>query len=407
MKKIPELAFISILIVLLYSSAYADQKVELDTLVKGNTTFAVDLYRKVSSTDGNIFFSPYSISTVLAMTYGGARGDTEEQMAKTMKFTLKQNRLHPAFAKLQKRINLVQRKTKVKLLVANSLWPRFGYTLLDEYLYLTKTFYQYLITPLDYQSSPETARRTINQWVEDKTQEKIKELLKPSHVTVLTELILVNAIYFKGDWEKAFKESETKEAPFYLSDNQTGKTSFMKQKGDFRYGENNDLQILELPYQGRDLSMFVILPKERGKLVQIENKLSPENLNRWTKFVTSTEVTVFLPRYRIASSFSLNKTLKSLGMVDAFNSAKADFSGITGGRNLFISQVIHKAFVDVNEKGTEAAAATAVIALRGMMKQTQPVVFKADHPFLFLIRENRSGSLLFFGRVNDPSATER
>ena len=254
-----------------------------------------------------------------------------------------------------------------------------------------------LITSVDY-GNAEAACHTINTWVEERTESKIKDLIPSRILDGLTRLVLVNAIYFKGNWASQFDQSLTNDVPFWVTSDKQVQVPMMTQKHEFRYGEGNGLQILELPYAGDDFSMIVLLPREIGGLVKLEESLTVENLGRWVRNLWETEVVVFLPRFEITFPFRLDDTLKSMGMVDAF-SGKADFSGMDK-EPLFISAVLHKAFVAVNEEGTEAAAATAVIMARG--SPSLPPIFRADHPFVFLIRENSTGSILFLGRVVNP-----
>ena len=375
------------------------RRASVDVVVEGNTEFALDLYQRLRSREGNLFFSPYSISTALAMTYAGARGCTESQMAQVLHFPLDQEQLHPAFAWLEASLRDVGKKGRVQISVANSLWPHQRLALLDQFLALTKRYYGVQITAVDY-GRTEEARHMINAWVAEKTENKIKELLKPEMLGPLTVMVLVNAIYFKGDWASQFDEQRTHKAPFSITPEEQVQVMMMTQKHELRYAEAGGLQVLELPYAGEDLSMFVLLPAEVGGLADLEDRLTVETLERWTKYLWETEVQVFLPRFEVTLPIQLGETLESMGMPDAF-SGTADFSGMAKGQ-LFISEVVHKAFVKVNEEGTEAAAATAVIMARGA---PPPVpTFRADHPFLFLIRENATGSILFLGRVVDPAS---
>lgn len=379
-------------------------KLDTETTVKGNTAFAIDLYEKLKGAKGNLFFSPYSISTALAMTYAGARGNTENQMAQTLHFTLHQKQLHPAFASLEAGLNAVQERGNIQLNVANALWPQKGYVFLEEFLALTKEFYGVLITPVDYNGDREAARAKINAWVEGKTANKIKDLIGPGILDVLTRLVLVNAIYFKGNWASQFNEKQTTDAPFWLASGESIETPLMAQQRSFRYAGYEGLQVLELPYIGDTLSMIVLLPNKIDGLVELESSLTVENLEKWIGHLWMTEVQVFLPKFKLSSQFRLDGTLKSMGMRDAFDMNKADFSGMDGKENwLYIGAAIHKAFVEVNEEGTEAAAATAVLVL-GKSISMPPPIFRTDHPFVFLIRDNPSGSILFFGRVVNPAS---
>jgi len=375
---------------------------DIEVLVKGNTTFALDLYGRLKEAEGNLFFSPYSISTALAMTYAGARGNTEAQMSRTLHFTLGQKRLHPAFAALDGKLSAVQERGNIQLRVANALWPQQGYTFLDDYLALMKEYYGVLITSLDY-GDAETARGIINAWVEEKTEEKIKDLIGAGVLNAMTRLVLTNAIYFKGNWASQFDKAVTERAPFWVTPDETVKVPMMAQKHEFGYAESDEWQMIDLPYVGDELAMILLLPRQVDGLAELESSLTADALREWTTRLWRREVRVFLPRFKLECKLELAGKLVSMDMADAFNDDKADFSGMDGSKWLCISNVIHQAFVDVNEEGTEAAAATAVVmALKAA--PPPPAVFRADHPFVFLIRENMTGRILFIGRVTNPSA---
>ncbi|CAG0935488.1 antithrombin III [Thermoflexales bacterium] len=371
----------------------------VEAVVQGNTEFALAFYQKLRTEEGNLFFSPHSISTALAMTYAGARGNTAVQMAQALHCLLEQEQIHPAFASLEAQLSDIGRKGHIQLKVANALWPQVGYPFLEAFLALTKQYYGVRITAVDY-GDAETARGIINIWVEEKTENKIQELIPPGLLDALTTLVLVNATYFKGNWASQFDQGRTSNAPFWVTSDKPVQVPMMTQEHEFRYGESDGLQILELPYAGDDLSMVVLLPQEIDGLTQLEDSLAVENLGLWTRNLWETEVLVSLPRFEIAFPFRLDDTLKSIGMVDAFGGS-ADFSGMDGTKSLFIGAALHKAFVAVNEEGTEAAAATAVTMARGL--PTPPPSFRANHPFIFLIRENHTGSILFLGRVVNPA----
>ena len=396
------IAILVVLFVDFHISLLTAKETDVKTLVEGNTKFAFDLYAKLKEEEeGNLFYSPYSISTALAMTYAGAMGNTEKQMAEVLHFILKDEGLHSAFAELQTQLNIVQKKGEIKLDVANSIWGQEGYDFLKEFLDVINEYYRGKVKFVDFIKACEDARNQINEWVEQKTKNKIKELIKPGILVPLTRLVLVNAIYFKGKWENEFEKKLTKDTPFWVTPEDTVHCPMMHQKSNFNYYENDSLQILELPYLGDDLSMIVLLPKQIDGLKKLENSLTIDNLNKWMN-VSNQEIEVYLPKFKMISEFSLGKTLSAMGMTDAFIPHKADFSGINGSRELFISDVIHKAFVDVNEEGTEAAVATAVVMKKILSVPKQPIVFRADHPFIFLIR-NVSGSILFIGRMVDPT----
>lgn len=379
---------------------------DVQKVVNSNSAFAFDLYQQLRSSEGNLFFSPYSISTALAMTYAGARGNTQTQMGKTLRFSLDQEELHPAFAELQAGLNDLQKGNNFELYIANSLWPQHDYKFLDEYLSLTKKHYGISITPVDFVNAAEATRKQINTWVEDKTKDKIKDLIPPKSFNDLTRFVLVNAIYFKGHWDCQFDPEHTKDAHFYVSPLKSIDVPMMKQEESFRYAEFRSLQIVELPYRSKDLSMLILLPRRIEGIKKLEEILSIENLNIWRNSLHERKVIVFLPKFTIDSRFMLGNPLIAMGMVDAFIFGQANFAGMDGRSDwLFISGVIHRAYVNVDEQGTEAAAATATVGMAGFA--ALPPTFRADHPFLFLIQENKTGSILFIGRVTDPTETNK
>ena len=392
----------------------ADSEVQRQTVVQGNNEFALALFARLRENQGNLFFSPYSISTALAMTYAGARGQTETQMAKVLHFPtlagekvppepfMQEGQFHSAFGVVVKDLNQRAKKGNYELAVANALWGQKGYKLLNDFLKLIETEYDGRLTEVDFVTATESARQTINAWVEQKTRDKIKELIKPGVVDAMTRLVLTNAIYFKGNWARQFKKDRTREAPFTLASGGKVDAPMMNQMGEFRYMEAEDFQALELPYIDNELSMIILLPKETDALPEFEKKLKLEDFSQWLDRLHRREVIVSVPKFKTTSQFSLASVLKSMGMGDAFSARAADFLGITGSRDLFISAVIHKAYVDVNEEGTEAAAATGVTMRLTSAGPSQTPVFRADHPFLFLIRDNRSGSILFVGRLTNP-----
>jgi serpin B len=391
----------------------AKERTDQQIIVEGNNKFALALYAKLQARQGNLFFSPYSISTALAMAYAGARGQTEQQMAKALHFptTVKVNgsevvpfrqRFHPAFAAIIKDLNARGQKDVYELTVANALWGQKGYGFLKEFLDTIKAHYDGQLNEVDFVTATETARKTINAWVEKETKNKIKNLIPRGALNSLTRLVLTNAIYFKGNWARQFKKDRTNDAPFTLMNGDKVNVPMMNQTAEFKYMEAEDFQALELPYVDNELSMIVLLPKEYGGLSKFEKKLTPENVSNWLARLRKRKVIVSIPKFKMTSQFGLVGVLKSMGMRDAF-SQRADFSGMNGKKDLFISAVIHKAYVDVNEEGTEAAAATGIVV--GITSvQPQPPVFRADHPFLFLIRDNNSGSILFIGRIMNPKA---
>jgi serpin B len=369
--------------------------------VKGNTEFALGLYDKLRTQDGNLFLSPYSVSTALAMTYEGARGETADEMARALHFTSDRERLRAAFAALLAQTR-PGKKQDYELSVANALWGQRGFGFLPDFLNHTRESYGAGLREVDFVGDTEQARRTINAWVEKETRDKIKDLLQPGVLDADTRLVLTNAIYFKGLWAQQFKKSATKEETFHTSGGGSAKAPLMHQTGDFKYADGGDFQALELPYRGKDLSMVVLLPKKADGLPALEAKLTASSLHEWLGKLRKQEVHVTLPRFKMTREFGLKPALKALGMRQAFVPGGADFTGMAGseGRKLFIQAVVHKAFVDVNEEGTEAAAATGVVFKTTAARITP--VFRADHPFVFLIRDNRTGTVLFLGRLTNP-----
>jgi serpin B len=391
-------------LVLLVSAGPARSEARMRTLVKDNTAFAADIYRKLSTDGGNLILSPYSISTAFAMTYAGAGGRTADQMAEVLRFSLDGDTLHGAMARLNDRVAAIDGGEEITLTVANSLWPQAKYPFRESYLSTIRRHYDAAITPLNYATDPEAAREKINGWVVDRTAGKIENLIPPGVLTPLTRLVLVNAIYFKGLWASPFSEERTSPLPFHLPDGETVRVPTMFQTGEFRHGGDESVEVLELPYEGFDLSMVILLPRDppNRNLTDLAGKLTPTMIDRLTRGLIRTEVRVFLPRFKITSRFRLDEALKSMGMADAFSDERANFAGMDGRQDwLYIGAALHKAFVEVNEAGTEAAAATGVVMLARGLPQT-PVTFRADRPFLFFIRDNETGSILFMGQVVDP-----
>lgn len=382
------------------------RKTDKEIVVQGNNEFALALYAKLRSVEGNLFFSPYSISTALAMTYVGARGSTASQMAEVLHFPAAAaplsdpQRFAAVFGEMIKGLNSRGQEGRYSLAVANALWAQKDYGILAEFLGLIKTGFDGKLQDVDFVNASEKARKTINSWVEEKTNEKIKDLIAKGVLDSMTRLVLTNAVYFKGDWARQFKAERTKDAPFTLADGDKIDVPMMNQVEKFSYMETDTFQVVELPYVDDELSMIVLLPKKPDGLGELEKNLTLESLSQSLAKLQERQVVVSIPKLKMTRQFSLADVLKSMGMQDAF-SGRADFSGINGQKNLFISAVIHKAYVDINEEGTEAAAATAVTIRLTSIAAPSPV-FRADHPFLFLIRDNQSGSILFMGRVMNP-----
>lgn len=370
-------------------------------VVQDSNTFALDLFGRLAQQDGNLFFSPYSISNALAMTYAGAGGETATQMAKTMRFSLEQKRLHPAFGTLRKAIQGADPERKYELQTANRLWGQKDYRFLPAFLDTTEKNYDAGLKEVDFINARDEARRTINAWVEEQTKDKINEIIKPDVLTKDMRLVLTNAIYFKAAWLRPFSPEQTKDGDFTLADGTKVKAKLMRGTNRTRYFKGEGFEALELPYENYNLSMIVLLPKKADGLPAFEKRLTADNLTEWFSKLTDRVVDVTLPKFKLTSEFKLNDVLSQMGMPIAFDRAKADFSGMTTRARLFISYVVHKAFVDVNETGTEAAASTAV--LMELVSAPRPATFRADQPFVYLIRDNSAGSILFVGRVMNPS----
>jgi serpin B len=322
-------------------------------------------------------------------------------MARVLHFEQAGESLHTAFADLQAKLAEAETKGGIKLKVANSLWPQEGYPFLTEFISLAQTYYGVSITPVNY-GDEETARKTVNEWVEAKTENKITELIPPGVFNALTRLTLVNAIYFKGNWADKFDPRLTRRGDFW-SPHGKAFASMMSRTEEYSYAETESLQVLELPYAGKSLSMLVLLPKEKDGLADLESQLTPAYLERTIAKLWQQQVVVEVPRFKVEAAFKLNEALIQMGMPDAFDESKANFAGMDGEeKGLFISAALHKAFIDVNEEGSEAAAASAIVMQLRSAPIQRPPVFRADHPFLFFIRENQTGSILFMGRLLKP-----
>lgn len=401
--------FLSILFILLF---YSPLRADINDVVSANNRFSFDLYSNLAQKDDNIFISPYSISTALAMTYEGARGKTAEEMEKVFYFPEDSKARREGFLEIINEIN--KKDKKYKLHTANALWVEKTYKLLDDYLKVIERYYQGKATNLGFidSSEREQSRVMINAWVEAQTSNKIREILKPDALSSDTRLVLTNAIYFKGDWQTQFDKGATKEEDFKITPEKKVKVQMMRLTGkmigagfkypEFKYVETDDLQAIELPYDGSELSMLILLPKD--SLESVERTLNYERIKNIREKLENYPVEVYMPKFKLEREYLLNSTLIKMGMPSAFSDSFADFSGMDGTKKLKMGKVIHKAFVEVNEEGTEAAAATVVemIAKVAVQEFKKPVSFRADHPFLFIIQHNKTGAILFIGRVYDP-----
>jgi serpin B len=376
-------------------------------VVRSNTNFAIDLYQQVKSTDGNLFFSPFSISIAFAMTYGGAKKKTAQEMADVLYFNVPSQHLHDGFAELLQSLETSSSET---LKMANRVWLQQDFSVLNQFVALTRDAYQAPVAQLDFRGNPEEARQTINNWVAQRTNQQIQEALSRQDINSLTRFVLTNVIYFQDNWLQQFPEENTREQPFWIASDRSLSVPMMHHEiSSFGYCEYPDLQILELFYQDSRLSMVILLPREIDGIVQLEQNLTASNLMQWLSelnyYFDNELAEVSLPKFAIASDFKLKDTLKAMGMRRAFNRT-SDFSGISKQEELVLHKVAHKAFVKVNEQGTEAGATTSVIGgSRGIPSPIATV--KIDRPFLFLIRDEASNSILFMGRVMNPLINEQ
>ena len=367
------------------------------------TPFALSLYRHMedNKTDNRIL-SPISLLAALAMVYEGAKDDTAKEMAQALWSRDEQDapfsgKNHLA---MLKEIMELNNGSSITLLMASRLWPLHGYPLLASYQEKVKTFHLSEITPIDFSKKVKAVKK-INTWVEKETAGHIQNLIQSEMLKPTTRMVLTNAIYFKGTWAVPFDPAETRTEPFTTLQKNEVAVSMMNRKDHFNYMENEEVQAIELPYAGNTVSMILLLPKDKNAFSSFEAALSPEMLSTLFKQMQRSSVSISMPRFQIGSEFDLSPSLVSLGMEKAF-SRYANFSGIDGTQNLFLSAVLHKARIEVNEKGAEAAAATAVIMFeKSAFERT--TLFRADHPFLFMIRENKRGEILFLGRVLNPS----
>jgi len=373
---------------------------DVKTVAADNNGFALDLYQKLKAQSGNLIFSPYSISSGAAMTYAGARTQTEAELAQALHFSLPQGKLHAAFGDLTARMDKLQRWNRITLTAANSLWCQQDYPFTTAFLDLVAQRYHAEAQPVDFRNG-QSVRSTVNSWIKRKTKAKISEVIPSGQLTPDTRLLLCSAIYFKGKWETPFDESNTKSAPFYLaSQNYVSVPTMMRRKGKFRAIQADGVSLLELPYVGEDLSMIILLPDAVDGLASLEQELTTEHLSQWLDQLfqsSKRELAVSLPRFKASQRFDLKQQLMALGASRLFGS-EADLSGMNGKTDLFISDALHLAFIEVNESGTEAAAVTLFQAKSKGMTAS----FRANHPFIYLIRENQTGSILFLGRTVDP-----
>ena len=377
-------------------------------LIEGNSAFAFDLYRQLRDEDGNLFYSPHSISVALAMTYAGARGETAEQMARALHFILEQEDLHPAFNWLDRELAARGEGARgkegegFKLSIVNAIWGQKDYEFLESFLDVLAENYGAGLRILDFIEETEESRLAINQWVSDETEGRIRDLIPLGAIDELTRLVLTNAIYFDAAWQHPFKKRNTSDGPFYLLDGDQVTVAMMKQTESLGHASGRGYQAVELQYDGAELSMVILLP-DSGRFETFEEQLDAQLVASIIDDIQPTRVALTMPKFEFESDFGLKTPLQAMGMTDAFTWNIANFSGMTGDRDLFITNVVHKAFVAVDEEGTEAAAATGVIMAPTSMPAEPDVKVTVDRPFIFLIRDIETGAILFVGRVMNPA----
>lgn len=374
----------------------------LRTVVAGNSAFALDLYQKLAARGGNVFFSPFSISSAFAMVYAGARGETARQIESALHF-FPDRKFHAAFAHLDAILTRIQKQGHVRIHTANSLWPDIGEPLLPEYRNLLDRYYGAPATPLDFQHSPDSARKTINQWVSTMTAGNIDNLLPQGSISLSTRLVLANAVYFKGKWIQPFSPSYTHPWVFHRLEQGDSTVEMMFQpKASFKHMTGDTFQAVELPYIGKDISMLVLLPRDTYGLPALERTLTPQGIENIVAALQSKEILLGLPKFQMNyANHMLVETLAAMSISDVFSPVLANLSGMNGKQTLFLERFVHQAVITLNETGTEAAASSGIGAVTtvGM----PPPTFIADHPFLFIVREKGTGSILFMGRAGSLS----
>nr|XP_055067484.1 leukocyte elastase inhibitor-like [Misgurnus anguillicaudatus] len=391
----------------------------MESLAAANTQFSLNVFKKISeiNTSGNVFYSPLSISSALAMVSLGAKGNTKDQILQVLCLNKsgpdtetadQEDQIHSSYNKLMSELN--EPGVPYMLSLANRLYGEKSYQFIDKFISDSQKYYQAGLESVDFIKNSEAARVNINNWVEKTTQGKIKDLLAQGILNNMTRLVLVNALYFKGNWERKFLWPDTVDRPFKVNKNETKPVEMMNQRSDFplTFIPEVNSQILELPYVGKNMSMLIILPDEieddTTGLQKLEKTLTYEKLMEWTKpdNMKKQYVALSLPKFKLEETYDMKNLLVKLGMVDAFEMGKAHFSDLSHNNDLVVSEVIHKTFVEVNEEGTEAAAATGAVGKLLMGRLDIPKTFNADHPFLFFIRHNPTNTILFYGRFCSP-----
>jgi serine protease inhibitor len=414
-------ASVLVLLLCVSGTGFTEEGTPMDPakLVQEQNAFATDLYARLRYQGGNLFLSPHSIATALSMAFVGAGGDTAMEMAKVLHLVdsgsgnpdrpaLLRNQVCEGY-KAQLTLLNAEGKEGLSLHMANALWTGAGYPVKEGFIARIRNSFEGHMESLDFGNEP-ASRERINGWVADQTREKIKDLIGPGVLTPDTALVLTNAIYFKAAWDEQFVRIATRKEKFHVSAVKDVEAQMLNRTGYYKLAEGKGFRLLVIPYRDNEASMILLLPDRVDGLSEVEEALSAENLAVWLDESKSVRVALSLPKFKTTSRFDLNDPLTALGMKKAFTPGEAAFTGMAEvpGKPLYIGLVVHQAFVDVNEEGTEAAAATAVtLRAAAAPEPVMPVRFDADHPFVYIIRDNRTGAILFMGRLSDPSASGR
>jgi serpin B len=385
------------IVITLFSVTQAQEEYNIS---QASGKFALDIYKHFAQENGdNIFFSPFSLYIAMGMTYAGAEAKTKSEIAQVFSFPLDDKNLHKQLGNLQK--DIIGKKSKgIEIAIANQLWADKEYKFKCSYMRGVKRAYNAPIQRMAFRSKPNECRLEINSWVEEQTKDRIKDLLPDGSISDMTALVLTNAIYFKGQWDDKFDPDNTVKDIFFFEDGNEIECLMMETQKKYNLYQNREFKMLEMPYKGKEFSMLVILPEERIPLKSIEQSISHENLNHYISLLMESDVRVSVPKFKFSAEFQLKPTLVKMGMPTPFSNG-ADFTRMSSKPDLKIDEVFHKAFVEVSEEGTEAAAATAVVIVRKSI--SIPVDFIANRPFMFIIRENATGNILFMGRVTNPN----
>ncbi|KAK6194762.1 hypothetical protein SNE40_000328 [Patella caerulea] len=372
----------------------------MESMAQSIMKFGLDILRTIafSKPTENIFVSPFSIQTAMAMLHLGTRNNSKAEVEKVLYFDF--DSIHGSLGEYLQILN--QKESSYVLSSANRVFINNKYKFLEEYLQTLQATYKAEAQTCDFITNAEGEKDKINKWVEGETNSKIKDLVPSGMLNPLTVMVLVNAIYFKGNWENQFEVEDTQSEEFYVDSSSYVEVPMMKMKRKFKFGQSDDLgcSILELPYVKKDLSMVLLLPQQIDGVTSLVNNLTPSKLNKLMKEMTEVKVDIALPKFKLEADLNLKEVLINLGLSDIFDGRKADLSGIDGTRELYVSDAFHKAFIEVNEEGTEAAAATAVVKMK--RKRVIPKIFRAYHPFIFFIKDNKSGMILFWGKLQNP-----